>query len=259
MSELARFQDAFTAALRSGGVPCGYGDPARLEAGMSVYRNTTFKGALDALRANYPTVERLVGSDWFTASACAFLEVEWPGEPSLVAFGAGFPDFLATFGPARSLAYLPGVARLDRFWTEAHIAPDAPVLERDALSGLPPDTLFGLSLQLHPSARLGWFVDPSPTIWRLNRPPTPEPTEIQVDWRPEGALVARPDGQVEALIIDAAGFAFLGCCLRGETLGHAATAALNVEPEADLTRQIAQFIEFGAFQPLSSTPGGRVV
>lgn len=256
MASLAAFQDAFAAALRDGRPPADCGDPARLEAGMTVYRNTVFKGLLDALRANFPTVERLVGADWFTAAAQAYLEVEWARAPTLMTFGESFPGFLATFPPAQALSYLPGVARLDRHWIEAHAAPDAPVLAADALAGMAPDSLFQLTLRLHPSARLGWFVDPAPTIWRLNRPPAPASDEAQVDWRAEGALVARPWGEVDALVLDAAGFAFLDACQRGEPLGGAATAALTADPQADLTRHIAAFIGFGAFQPLQSSSGG---
>lgn len=255
MSSLAAFQDAFAAALRDGRPPHGYGDPAQLEPGMAVYRNTVFKGLLDALRANFPTVERLVGGEWFSAAAHAYLDVDWARGPSLMTFGEGFPDFLATFPPAEALSYLPGVARLDRFWIESHAAADAPVLAASALADLPPERLFELTLRLHPTARLGWFTEPAPTIWRLNRPPGPAPDEAQVDWRAEGALVARPWGEVVAVVLDAAGFAFLEACRRGEPLGGAATAALTADPQADLSRHIAAFIDFGAFEPLQPAIG----
>lgn len=251
MPDLAQFQDAFAAALRGGEPLRSHGDPARLEAGMSVYRNTTFKGALDALRANYPTVERLVGTEWFTASAYAFLEIGWPSDPSLVTFGEHYPDFLGFFEPARSLAYLPDVARLDRGWTEAHVASDAPVLEASRLAAIEPEALLDLRLRLHPSARLAWCRSPAATIWRLNRPPAPEPGEVEIAWREEGAAIARPYAQVELMILDRAAFDLADACRRGETLGQAVTSGLATEPDADLTRHLADLIGFGLFQPLS--------
>lgn len=250
MSSLAAFQDAFAAALRDGRPVPGAEDAARLEAGMTVYRNTVFKGLIDALRANFPTVERLVGAEWFTAAAQAFLEADWARAPTLMTFGEGFPDFLTGFPPAQALSYLPGVAQIDRFWLEAHAEADAPMLAAEALADLPADRLFELTVRLHPTARLGWFSDPSPTIWRLNRPPAPAPDASQVDLRAEGVLVARPRGEVVATVLDAAGFAFLEACRRGEPLGGAATAALALDPQADLARQVAAFIASGAFQPL---------
>lgn len=248
MPELAIFQDAFATALRTGAALEGYGDPARLQPGLSVYRNTIFKGALDALAANYPTVERLVGRDWFCGSANAYLEIGWPHEPSLVAFGEFYPDFLLGFAPAEELPYLPGVARLDRWWTEAHVAPDAPVLGAEALAQRAPEALLETRLRLHPSVRFGWFTQPSPTIWRLNRPFL-DADDAKVVSRAEGALLARPHGRVEAMVLDPAGFAFLDTCHRGGTAGAAAVAALAVDPEADLPRRIAEFISLGAFLP----------
>lgn len=39
------------------------------DAGLAVYRNTVAKGRADALAGLFPTVERLVGSDWFRDAA----------------------------------------------------------------------------------------------------------------------------------------------------------------------------------------------
>ena len=250
MSDLAAFQDWFSEALHHNGDLTGNGDAEALRIGLSVHRNTVYKALIDALRANYPTVERLVGEEWFAASAYAFLAENLPEEPSLSAFGAAYPDFLAALPAAAELPYLPGVARLDRFWTEAHIAADADVLSPEALAGIPSNSLFDLKLRLHPSARLGWFAEPSPSIWRLNRPPAPAPERLDLDWLAEGALIARPRGEVAMLILDASGFAFLGKCLAGATVGQAATAALEINSAADLKTRIAQFITFGAFMPI---------
>ena len=175
MSDLAAFQDQFSEALHHNGNLTGNGAAESLRIGLSIHRNTVYKALIDALRANYPTVEQLVGEEWFAASAYAYLAENLLEEASLSAFGAAYPDFLATLPATADLPYLPGVARLDRFWTEAHIAEDANVLAPEALVGAPSDSLFDLKLRLHPSARLGWFAEPSPSIWRLNRPPAPAP------------------------------------------------------------------------------------
>lgn len=59
---LAAFQDAFVAAL-TGAPDSAAGEVAALvgQPGFAVYRNTLAKGCVDALRANFPAVERLVG------------------------------------------------------------------------------------------------------------------------------------------------------------------------------------------------------
>lgn len=117
----------------------------RTLAALSVYRNTATKGRIDALEANYPTVVDMVGRDWFRAVAREYVEEEPGHDPVMAAYGDGFPAWLARFEPARPMAYLPPAARLDRAWTEAHLAEDAPTMTARqaaslglALTGAPP-------------------------------------------------------------------------------------------------------------------------
>ena len=122
---------AFAAALAvpegagGGGLP-GHPDLAGLVAqpGFAVYRNTVMKGCVDALQANYPSIAGLVGEAWFRAAAVVHARAHPPLRPTLLDYGAGFAEFLAAFEPARELPYLPDVARLDRCWTDAHVARD---------------------------------------------------------------------------------------------------------------------------------------
>ena len=92
---------------------------------IAVYRNTSIKGRIDALEANYPTVLQMVGAEWFRAAAREFVEVQPGDDPVLIGFGVGFADWLAAFEPTSEMPYLAPAARLDRAWTEAHLAPDA--------------------------------------------------------------------------------------------------------------------------------------
>ena len=75
---LGRFQDAFVDALQ-GVEPAALDEADRLIAtltaqpGFAVYRNTVMKGCVDALRANFPTVERLVLVGFFCSIATAGL------------------------------------------------------------------------------------------------------------------------------------------------------------------------------------------
>lgn len=239
---LAAFQDRFAAALA---------DPANdtLPPAFAVYRNTTLKGAIDALAANYPAVQRLVGEEWFRAGAAVFARAAPPRTPMLVEYGAGFAEFLATFPPAAELGYLADVARVDRFWTEAHIAADAVPLEASALAALDPQRLATVRLRLHPSARWRWFeTQPVHSIWSRNRREGGDEDEsTEIDWRGEGALVVRPQLAVEHYAIDRASVAFLDACAAMRTLGEAAQAALDVDPDTDLSRCLAQLIACGVF------------
>ena len=240
MRELSRFQDAFAAALAGRGDLSGWLSPGAGAVGLTVYRNTVAKGAIDALAANFPTVERLVSPDWFRGCAQAYLVQSPPDVPMLIEYGATFPDFLEGFGPAAELPYLPSVARIDRLWTETHLAADG------ATPIAPPSG--AARLALHPSTRLSWFPEPAPTIWRLNRPPAPDPDEAgwTIDWRPEGIVLARPRGAVTALTISAAGFALLSACGQGAVPAECANAAEDAEPGVDTAALVAELVALGA-------------
>lgn len=259
---LAAWQDAFAAALFSG-PDAAPPEIAALAAqpGFAVYRNTVMKGCVDALRSNHPAVARLVGEAWFQAAAIEFSRTHQPRDPRLMDHGAELSDWLAGFEPARELPYLPGVARLDRLWTEAHLAADAPLLAANAFAVEPPGDIGQCRLALHPAARWAWFdAHPAFTIWSRNRTPQEadgsDGKDIEareggnITWRAEGALLTRPEGAVRWRLLDRAGCAFLAACGHDATLADAADAALAHDPTLDLANLLGELIRAGAFTAL---------
>ena len=248
--ELLRFQEDFAHALLEPEADAG--DASAVGAllrqpGFAVHRNTVLKGCIDALQANYPAVARLVGDEWFRAAASIYARANLPAQPMLLFYGEDFASFLATFEPAAELPYLAGVARLDRFWTEAHTARDEAPVHAPALAGLEAAAIQGVVLRPHASTRWAWFDgQPVFTIWQRNRASGPL-DESPIDWRGEGALVVRPGDAVQWIGIDAAACAFLDACAEGRTIAEAGTAALAVNPRTDLVVLAAQLVAAGAF------------
>jgi hypothetical protein len=252
---LSRFQDGFAQALLAPDPAAAPGLTPEIAAlacqpGFAVYRNTVMKGCIDALQANYPSVARLVGDEWFRAAGAMFVREQLPAQATLLYYGEAFAEFLARFEPAAELPYLPGVARLDRFWTESHAAQDESALAPTALAGLAPDALAATVLHPHAAARWSWFADqPIYTIWQRNREAPDD--EREIDWRGEGALLARPHGAVRWARLDAAGCALLDACAAGRPLAEAAVAAIEAQEDADLARLIRTLLETGAFGRMS--------
>jgi hypothetical protein len=246
-SNLSRFQDRFAAALLAGQSEDESEGAALLrQPGFAVYRNTVMKGCIDALQANYPSVARLVGEEWFRAAAAIYARAHLPRDARMLYYGAGFAEFLRDFEPAAELPYLADVARLDRLWTEAHVAPDRPSLEPAAIAGLAAAELADIVLHPHPAARWAWFDNqPIFTIWRRNRDALEDNSEI--DWRGEGVLITRIQGAVVWVELDKAGCHFLDCCKAGGTLAEAAAAALAARPDVDLASILSSLLAADAF------------
>lgn len=232
--------------------PAGQHDRAR--AGLDVYRNTTAKARIDALAALYPTVLRLVGADWFRDAALIFAGTHRPDSPVMDDFGAGFPDWLATFPPATGFSYLAPVARLDAAWSQAHRAPAAPTVRPGDLAGQPPARLFMAHARLHPSARMFWFDWTVPSIWLANRPDAQSGQFLSWEDRPEGLMILRPELEVGARRLTRPEWAFLDACGRDLSLGEAASAAFRVDPTTVLPVLFAGLIGSGVFTTIDLEP-----
>jgi len=247
---LARFQDGFTQALVDTAQP-QHEDIAALAAqpAFAVYRNTVMKGCIDALQANYPAITRLVGEEWFRAAAAIYVREALPRQPMLLEYGADFANFLARFEPAAELPYLPGVARLDRSWTEVHAAADDTLLAAGDIDALATGNYFRLGLRPHSAARWAWFEDaPIYSIWSRNR--GDESFDGDIDWHGEGALLTRPHDAVQWVTLDRAGCRFMDSCAAGGTVADAAQAALESDPHANLAQLISLLLQAGAFSRL---------
>ena len=242
-TSLEGFQDAFTHALYSG--ESSEMLALTLQPGFSVYRNTVLKGATDALVANFPTLERLVGSDWLRSAAAIHARLSPPTDPRLLHYGADFPEFLDGFEHAREMPYLGNVARLDLLWTHVHCAEEEPAIEIRALAHLQPSDLLSLRLTPRASCRWAWFPDcPAYTIWRVNRERLPMPDDI--NWQGEGGLLTRNAGRMQWQDVSAAECALLDACAAHLDLDQAIDKALALEPTLNLENCLIRLVSAGA-------------
>src|SRR5258705_11263925 len=141
--DLLEFQRAFGIALDQ-----------RATGAMAVYRNTVLHGAVEALRANYPVVEQIVGSEMFEAVAVDYATECPPRRPALALYGARFPDWLDEQGWIEDLSYLPDVARVERLRVESLMAADGEPLHAGDLAHC---EFHDRVLGLHPALRFAWL------------------------------------------------------------------------------------------------------
>src|SRR5262249_24740745 len=72
---------------------------------FAVYRNNIVVGLIEALRANFPAVCRIVGEEFFRVMARAHITSEPPHSPILLAYDAGFPKFPRPAQPPATSPY----------------------------------------------------------------------------------------------------------------------------------------------------------
>ncbi len=255
--QLSSFQDGLAAALQGPGPgtapPPAWLQALEAQAGFAVYRNTVLKSCVDALQASYPTVCQLVGEDWFRAAAAVYARAQPPDDGLLVSYGRSFAAFLADFGPAAGLPYLSDVARLDRCWTEAHLAADAPALDHGAWSRQPTDTWARTPLRPHPAARWRWCAEhPAYALWQCHR--AGQPVDAALAWTGDGALLTRPGAAVAWRGMPRGGCVVLDACAAGLPLEDAATQALMADPALDFPHLLGSLLDAGALALPHSTP-----
>jgi Putative DNA-binding domain len=135
-------------------------------ARLKIHRNTFVGSLTTALRLSYPAVQRLVGAVFFEVAARLFIEAGPPRSAWLDSYGADFPDFLASFPPAGSFPYLPGVARLEWAVNVALHAPDVPALDLGCFSTFDRADHERVALVMHPAVGLVRSDFPVDAIWR---------------------------------------------------------------------------------------------
>lgn len=251
MSALEAYQRRM-AAVVAGGDPAGlaaHGADPDLIWRAAVYRNTFAAGCSEALAANYPAVAALVGEGFFQALARAYIARHPPEVRSLVGYGQAMPAFLRAFPPVAGLPYLPAVAELDRAWTAAHAAADAPPLTAGAARQLAEaGGLETAVLELHPSVQpvaTGWTLYP---LWAaLRAGERPSPAARQLHRGVETVLVWRPAHEVSHRRLRPAEAAFLARVQAGAALGTAGAAATEAEAGADLAALFAELLQAGVF------------
>lgn len=224
------------------GVTCARGtaDAAR----FAVYRNNIHVGLTGTLAKRFPVVRRLVGEEFFAGMARVYVGLHKPASPLLFEYGEGFPDFIEQFEPARGLAYLADVARVEAAWTKAYHAEDAEPLAVAQLATLEPGKFHRARLVPHPAASLLSSAFPAGSIWAAHQS---EPVAAVNMRLAETVLVARPDMDVGVHMLPAEGVAFAEALFEGASLGAAAERAHAVDAGFDFGTAMVGLVSLGAF------------
>ena len=235
MPDLAAFQEAFAEALLAE-TPIG---PVARHPGFAVYRNTSARGSVEALRSAFPTVNLLLGEDMFSDMALAYRNEQPPMSPVLAAYGACFANFLSRQPWVEELPYVPDVARLDWLWLESLLARDCgPPRSQSKWDGTQ-------RIVLNPTTRFAWLTTPAMTIWQAHRE-AEEFAELTPEWREEGALFVRKGFAVHAEPIGRAEHLLLVACAAGTNFNDCVAAVAAAHSDADVVNLFVRCLALGA-------------
>jgi hypothetical protein len=213
---------------------------------VQIYRRNTFANLTDALAADYPVVQRLVGEGFFDYAADGYIRHRPPRSGNLHDFGGAFAAFLAEFAPAQSLAYLPDVARLERARQEAYHAADAVPLTAEALAAVPADKYGTLTLSLHPSVRMLASKYPVLAIWKANQPDAQNEITVNLDQGSDRVLVSRPGSIVTMTPLTPGDYELLRAFAESKSLMAANDIAIDADANFDLAQSLHRHIQSGA-------------
>lgn len=254
MPSLAELQDGFARALRDPGSPPPQGLRDAAPGGSSrrfdVYRNNMMVSLVEALQSTFPAVRRLVGEDYFSAAARAYVQREPPDSPVLLCYGRTFGDFLDALPSASGVPYLGDVARLEWARIKALHAADAEPASIDALAGIDEERVESITFTLHPGLSVIRSHWPVVSLWNACMHPG---SSDEVDMgAPEDAVVVRPALKVGVHVPPPGGGEFLAALQEGATLGAAARRAMDSDEAFDLAKLLRFVFETGAVAAVHS-------
>lgn len=214
---------------------------------LAIYKNNVYTQLIGALRDSYPAVHRLTGDEFFRFAATEYILAHPTGSPTLLGYGGHFPAFLKEFVPARSVPYLPDVARLEQLYLESYHSAEAMPSSQADVATFMSEGAAGQNLRLHPSTRFMESPFPVSRIWELNLQSSSIDGKRRIPGGAEYLLIIRPHATVEVRRISRGAYTALTALAQGLSVTEALAAGTEADPGVDLTMHLLSLAEGGTF------------
>lgn len=231
-------EDNFAAQFETGGTPL----PERLK----IYRNNIVNSMTDALADKLPLCENLVEREFLEGLCRSFALENPPQGGCLNSYGAGLPDFIAGFEPAKSLPYLADMAALELAMNAAYYAPDDTPLTAKQLQAIAPDALG--DIRLKPRANIIIMRSRYPLLAIKEFCENDGEGDVDMSAQIEAnIMVSRPLFEIQLMPLAPDETAMLEALKANQSLGDAAQAVLNDYPDFDFGAFLMKHIELETF------------
>lgn len=260
MPALLELQRALGGAIADGArtaaaAPLFRGPAETFPARLAAYRGNVLGNCASALAAAYPVVRRIVGAEFFAATAREYARVHPSASGDLNEYGDTFAAFLASFPHTRDLPYLPDVARMEWLAHRAYYAADAAPFDPARLASLPAERWGGLRPALAPGCALLVSDWPLARIWTVHQDDYTGEFDVDLDAGSDRVLVHRPRWTVAVRAIGAGDHRFLAAALDGASLGDALEAAAAEDSGFDAATALARWVNAGVVVDFSDPEG----
>lgn len=245
-------QQAFSNEIfKAGGesiLPCvkGSSDEGKKKR-LNIYRNNVFYSLSNALGDLYPVIRRLVGEQFFMATAAEYIRQSPPRSAAMVNFGGDFPGFLTVFEHTEGLLYLADVAEVELARHHAYHAEDVSALSVADFSAVNPERLGKSQLVLHPSVTLLKSRYPAFRIWNANQDENGTEEIIDLDSGGVTMAVLRPEYDVYLHELDLRAYTLLDALREQEALEMAIYKAAEADSTSLIPEVFAWCIQQGFF------------
>lgn len=215
----------------------------------NVYRNNVTVSLINALADIFPGVQKITGEDYFRAMAREYVRTNPPSSPLLFLYGQDFADFIERFEPAKTMPYLPDMARAERGWLTAYHAADIDPLDAAKLGAVDPARLAEVGFIPHPATFILRSAHPVHDIFLMNRGfKEVAPLDMNIG---QSLMLTRPQLDIRIVQLDQAEYAFLAAIMEGQTLGNAAEIGTQTNEAFDLNTALSMLLGTGATQSIT--------
>ncbi|MEO8313621.1 MAG: DNA-binding domain-containing protein [Pseudomonadota bacterium] len=212
------------------------------EERLRVYRNNARIGFHAALRAAFPVIEQLGGTDWFESAAHRYQQQHPSCCGDLQYVGEFFAQFLRDDLSATSFKWFADVAQLEWYRQEVLVAADSPVLDPATLTSLAPEQQELAIILPRTELRLLQTRVPVLSIWKAHQPGA-DSTEFKLDDTERDVLIIRRAEHVELRELPPEPALLLDAFLHDGSLLRASQKFVDTHPEADLGGALLQLMQ----------------
>jgi hypothetical protein len=222
---------------------------------LAIHRRHYEASLVTALLEKFPAVTWLVGTSFMTETARTFVRRHPPRAPCIAEYGDGFPGFIDGVTGVEGLPYLRAFAELEWCLSRAAIAVNLPPLAISAFAEHA-ETLADLRLMLQPGLHYLTAAWPIDNLIRLYLDET-KPDRFVFEPLPAHLEIRGTRGEFQIVRLDAADFCFRSNLARGQCVGMASEAALEIDGAFDPGSALAALVADRLVSAITSADGER--